>query len=309
MRRIFVFTFIFLPILIMAQPLVRYNLYPFNPNFSNPAATGLTDCTILTATDMHQWIGIEDTPSIQSVSLQKGIYITRTKKHGLGTNLIHDANGPSSFIGGEFIYSFQFKVGRIHPSWLSLSLSGSAEQRRLSESGFSPIYDPLVSGGTETEFVYNASSGVFLYNDTYFAGFAVYNLLPANSLLGQGYGSDSFFMSVQGGYLIHNNRLPFKIQSSFQGFKGNNIIQVDWSNKLIFDNNFWGGIILRKYLGQFELAGQNAIVFIGYDWKRWSFTYNYNIDINGTQFHHYGTHQLSVSYKICPDKYSCPAYK
>jgi hypothetical protein len=77
---------------------------------------------------------------------------------------------------------------------------------------------------------------------------------------------------------------------------------------MLFENQLWAGITLRKYAGKFETAGQNALFFIGYNWKSWSFCYNYNCDINGTQFHHYGTHQLSLGYRICNEPVSCPAY-
>ena len=95
-----------------AQPLARYNLYPFNPDFANPAATGLTDCLLFNVTDMHQWIGIDDAPNTQSFSIQKGTGFLKNKKYGLGMNLIRDINGPSKSLGGEFLYSFHMLIGR-----------------------------------------------------------------------------------------------------------------------------------------------------------------------------------------------------
>ena len=308
MRGLVLFAMLFLMHVLNAQPLARYNLYPFNPNFANPAATGLTTCLVMNATDMHQWVGIKDAPNIQSFSIQKGKQFSKTKKQGLGANLIRDINGPSKSLDGELLYSFHVLIGRQRTTWLSLGLSGNIEQRKLDESGFSPVFDPGVTGGVVQELAWNASSGVFLYNDKYFAGFAVYNLLPVNNTLGMGYGSDRYYLSVQGGYLFAGRRIPAKIQTSFQGNMGTGVYQFDLINRILFDNQVWTGLTLRKYAGKFESAGQNAIVFIGYDWNRWSFCYNYSFDINGTQFHHFGTHQISLGYRICPDDFSCPAY-
>jgi len=168
-----------------AQPLARYNLYPFNPDFANPAATGLTDCLLFNVTDMHQWIGIDDAPNTQSFSIQKGTGFLKNKKYGLGVNLIRDSNGPSKSLGGEFLYSYHMLIGRDRKNWLSFGLSGNIEQRRLDESGFSPIFDPGVTGGIVQEMAYNASAGIYLYNESYFAGVAVYNLLPENNTLAQ----------------------------------------------------------------------------------------------------------------------------
>jgi type IX secretion system PorP/SprF family membrane protein len=292
-----------------AQPLARYNLYLSNQNFANPAATGLTNCLVLNGTDMHQWIGIDDAPNIQSFSIQKGNQRSVSKKHGLGANLIRDMNGPSKSMGGELLYSFHVLLGQNQETWLSFGLSGNIERRRLDESGFSPIYDPLVTGGVVEELAYNASGGAYLYNNRYFAGFAMYNLLPVNASLGLGYGGDRYYISFQGGYLFNFRRSPFKIKSFFQGGLGKDIYQFDLTNLLRFESHIWTGLTLRKYAGKFESSGQNVIVFIGYDWNSWSFSYNYNFDINRTQFHHFGTHQISLSYQICRDKYNCPAYK
>jgi hypothetical protein len=54
---------------IIAQPLARHNLYPFNPDFANPAATGMNGCLEFTATDMHQWVGIAEAPNVQSFNV------------------------------------------------------------------------------------------------------------------------------------------------------------------------------------------------------------------------------------------------
>jgi type IX secretion system PorP/SprF family membrane protein len=199
-------------------------------------------------------------------------------------------------------------IGRARRHWLSFGLSGNIEQRRLDESGFTPAFDPRVTGGMVKEMTYNASAGLYLYNEKYFAGMALYNLLPESNSIGTGYGTDRYYVSLQGGYLFDNRSLPARIQTSFQGSIGKDVYQIDLSGKMLFDNLLWAGITLRKYAGKFEAAGQNALLFIGYEWNKWSFCYNYNCDINGTQFHHYGTHQLSLGYRICPNPVSCPAY-
>jgi len=300
---------LFLAQLLHAQSLTRNNLYPYNPGFANPAATGLTNCLELSATDMHQWIGIPGAPSVQSLSIQKGRQFSKTKKHGLGINLVRDINGPTKDLNGEAVYSFHILMGRNRLTWLSFGLSGSIGQLKLDEKGFSPIYDPRINGGVESELVYNASTGIYLYNKKYFAGIALYNLLPVNSSLGRGYGREQFYLSFQGGYLFDSRRLPVKIQTSVQGCRGTDIMQFDLNNKIVFENNLWTGLTLRKYLGSFETASQDAIIYIGYNWTNLNFSYSYTFDINGTQFHHFGTHQFALGYRICPDKYSCPTYK
>ncbi len=294
---------------LQAQPLARHNLYPFNPDFANPAATGLTDCLVFNATDMHQWVGIRDAPNIQSFSVQNGSPVFRTRRQGIGLNLIRDVNGPSKSTGGEILYSFQVMIGQSQSTWLSFGLSVNCEQNRLDESGFSPVFDPHVSGGMEQEIAYNASSGVYLFHERYFAGVAVYNLLPVSTSLGRGYGGDPYYVSFQGGYLFTGLEIPASFQTCFQGSLGKGIYQFDLAGRLGFDNHVWTGLTLRKYAGEFSTSGQNVLVFFGYEWNKWNFAYCYNFDINGTQFHHYGTHQFSLGYRICRNIKSCPVYE
>lgn len=294
--------------LVSAQSLVRYNLYPFSADFANPAATGTGGCLEIAGTDMHQWIGIKNAPNIQSLSVQKGGKFLKNKKYGIGLNLVRDINGPTKYFEGELLYSFHFAVDRTHKTWLSLGLSGNIGQYQLHESEFSPVYDPLVTGGVDREMTFNASGGIFLYNDNYFAGIALYNLLPTSTSFDLAYGNDRYYLSFQGGRLFENHRWPFRWQSSIQGNIANRTYQIDLSNRLLFDNNLWAGITLRKYMGAFETSGQNVLLFIGYSWYHWNFSYNYNFDINGTAFHHFGTHQISLGYRLCPNEFLCPAY-
>jgi type IX secretion system PorP/SprF family membrane protein len=309
MRGFLLMVLLFLMQALHGQALARYNLYPYTSDFANPAATGLTDCLVLNATDMHQWVGIKDAPNIQSFSVQIGIPALKTKRQGLGLNLVRDVNGPSKSTGGELLYSFQVLVGRNRSTWLSLGLSGNFEQRRLDESGFSQVFDPRITGGFVQEPAFNASSGIYLYTGKYYAGMAVYNLLPVNNTLGTGYGGDRYSLSVQGGYLFAGLPFPARIQSSIQGSLGKEASQFDLNNRILFDNQLWTGITLRKYTGRFMSAGQNVLVFIGYNWNKWSFCYNYNFDLNGTRFHHFGTHQLSLAYSVCHNHDTCPAYR
>lgn len=309
MRYLIFFLTIITALSLQAQPLAQHNLYPFNPNFANPAATGVTNCLEIVATDMHQWVGISDAPGIQSFSIQKGIESSAFKKHGLGVNLVRDVNGPSKSFGGEVMYAFHAMINKNKSTWLSLGLSLNLEQRRLDERDFTPVYDPEIGGNIEQELAYNASSGIYVYNDRFFAGIALYNLLPVNNSLSMGYGGDRFYTSIQAGYHITPAKKNYRMQASVQGSVASSTTQIDLNYRLIFTSGLWSGITLRKYLNDYEASGQNIILFVGYDWNRWRIAYDYNFDINKTQFHHYGSHQFCLGYRICRDSNSCPAYR
>ena len=118
MRGLVLCMLLFLMHILNAQPLVRYNLYPFNPNFANPAATGITNCLDY---ECHRYApvgsALQDAPNVQSFSVQKGISFSKTKKNGLGTNLIRDSQRPFKKPGRRASLFFSC-VDRPKPAYL-----------------------------------------------------------------------------------------------------------------------------------------------------------------------------------------------
>ncbi len=304
-----IISFIIASCSISAQQLAKHNLYHANPNYINPAATGTRECRIFNITDKHQWIGIKGAPSIQVISVQSPRQVHKSKKHGTGLNITRDVNGAIQNLNAEFLYSFHIKFGRFNENFLSMGLSGNIGQHALTQNDFTEnIFDPIVTGGIEQEISYNASSGLYIYSDSYFTGIAVYNLLPVNSILYQNYGNERFFITGILGKTIKPRNNQFQLKSSVYAAKGNNFMQFDLNNHFILNNNFWTGLTLRKYIGEFYNAGQNALIFLGYGKDDWNVTYVYDLGINSLQKRHFGSHQITIGYKICRDKYACPTY-
>ncbi len=306
------FTIIIISLLSMgtfAQRMAQQNMYIYNPSLINPAAPGMNECAIFDIYGLRQWTGIEHAPSIEGFGVQKGIRFSRGKKHGLGLNFVRDANGPSMSLGGEFMYSFHFKMGRSGKNWLGLGLSGMLFQNRIDESGFSPIFDPIVTGEVVHEVFYNASAGAVFYSEDYFAGVAVYNLLPMSTELSLGYGYDQYFTTLWGGFTRKKRNSIVTWRPTLYGAIGENIVQTDLTNTFQFKNNFFVGVTLRKFWLWGESPGQGALFLAGYEWNRWTFQYTYDMGINGMFLHQYGSHMAALRYKICRDKYDCPTYK
>lgn len=306
------FTLIFFCLLAFssfAQRMAQQNLYIFNTTLINPAITGMSECTIFDLYGLRQWSGIEHAPSIEGFGIQKGVRFARSKKHGLGLDFVRDVNGPSGSLGGELMYSFHFKLGRSGKNWLGLGLSGMLFQNRIDESGFSPIYDPLITGAVQQELFYNASAGGVFYSENFFAGVAVYNLLPANTAISTGYGYDRYFTTLCGGFNHKKRNSIVAWKPTVYAGIGEDIVQTDLTNKVQFKNNFMLGVTIRKYWLYGQSPGQNALFLAGYEWNRWIFEYVYDLGINGMFMHQYGSHMVGLHYKICRDKYDCPTYK
>ena len=296
------------PLWLASQQVAVYNLYTYNTNFINPAATGLSNCKTFTLTDRHQWLGIKGAPAVQTFSAQLPKQFHKHKKHGLGLNIVHDVNGATQNLGGEFLYAFHFAVGRRNTT-LSLGLSGKFGQYTFDERDFTElIADPVVTRSREMELYYNASSGIFLYAERLFCGIAIYNLLPVSTNYYKEYGNESYFATGIVGYTFNPFRNDIELKSAVYGAMGNSMFQVDLNNIIEFDNNLKTGLIFRKYIGEFVHSSQNLLVLLGYELNSWCLNYTYDIGISSLQANHYGSHQISLTYRICADKYDCPTY-
>ncbi len=310
--------FTILSILIFAlfangQQMALHNLYHTNRTLINPAAVGYTDCKVFNFTDKYQWTGIPDAPSIQSISAQFGKQFHKHKKRGVGFNVVRDKNGAEQNIGLEFAYAYHIVFGHKIKHNLSFGLALKAGQYSLDQKGMNivQVNDPLLRGEyLNLEWYYNASSGVYFYNENYFAGVAVYNLIPRQTSLYSEYGNNTFFTTVLAGYHFRPKNDKFLLKSSVYSALGSDVIQVDLNNHFYFDNSFWAGVTLRKYLGDFAMSGQNVLFFFGYElMENWDIAYAFDLGINRLQPNHFGSHQISIGYKLCRQKYACPTYK
>ena len=308
-RFLLLFLIVFPWLVSYSQQVAQYNLYHFNLDLINPGATGYLPCKQFNITDRHQWTGIEGAPSIQSLSIQLPRQYHKYRKYALGLNLVRDVNGATQNLGGELLYAFHITMGNIVPKHLGFGLAGKFGQYSFDEREFTDgIYDPIIGRSINTEWYFNVSAGVFFYSEKYYAGIAVYNLVPRNTNYYRDYGNEPYFLTCTGGYHFNSPRKNFRLTTSLYFAGGTNFYQADINNFFYLENGLWTGITFRKYIGDFYRAGQNTLLFLGYITGSWNFAYTYDLGINGLQRNHFGSHQLSVSYTLCRKKYACPAY-
>lgn len=295
---------------LLSQQMAEYNLYHYNLSLVNPASTGYLSCKQFNVTDKHQWLGIEGAPSIQSFGAQLPKAIDRYRSYAVGLNLVHDANGATQNIGGEFQYAYHITLRWLNPAHLGFGLSGKFGQYSFDESDFNQYqYDPIITYGKQVEWYYNFAAGIFLYSKKYYAGIGVYNLFPKETYLYSSYGNDNYFTTLIAGYTFQNIRkYSFTYSPSIYAAYSSSFYQIDFTNKVAFNNGLWSGLCFRKYMGDFYSPGQNLLVLLGYKYSKFDIGYTFDLGINNLQKQHYGSHQLSLTYTICREKYSCPEF-
>ncbi|MGH1339592.1 MAG: PorP/SprF family type IX secretion system membrane protein [Aureispira sp.] len=169
---------------IQAQQMPLLSEFLHSPALINPAMIGWEDLTAITAAYRHQWTGLENNPITFALNFR---HFDEDRNMAFGGGLTHDQTGPTSFTGLNVQYAYHLKFNSERRKAdkrhrLSIGLSLSANQYRLdgSKLRYNDIDDPLIVTSQTTTILPDAGVGVFYYNDLYYFGISVPQLIAMN---------------------------------------------------------------------------------------------------------------------------------
>lgn len=93
----------------VAQQDPQFNQYFFNPLGINPAYAGSRGTLSAVAIHRTQWVGFKGAPSTESFAIHSP---TRSKKMGLGLQILNDRIGPKNTTVISGIYAYKIRLGR-----------------------------------------------------------------------------------------------------------------------------------------------------------------------------------------------------
>lgn len=167
-----------------AQQLPLLNEYLHYPALLNPAMVGWEDLTAVTATYRHQWTGMPNRPMTFGLNFR---HFDDAHNMAFGGGLTHDQTGPTSFTGLHLQYAYHLKFksekpGNFRRHRLAIGLSLSANQYRLdgTQLRYNDADDPLIVDNTVTRILPDAGMGIFYYNDLYYVGLSLPQLISRN---------------------------------------------------------------------------------------------------------------------------------
>ena len=96
------------PIHANGQQLPQLTQYMMNNYAINPAVAGMQDYYQIRTTIRNQWVGIEDAPTTNILS----VYGKRGNNVGLGGIVFNDQVGPTSRIGANMSYAYHFNLSK-----------------------------------------------------------------------------------------------------------------------------------------------------------------------------------------------------
>ncbi len=178
-KTFFISLFILISGSIFAQELPFSQQYLFNLSLINPSIASRDNYLAIRFTDRHQWLGITDAPTQQSISVNNKF----TGKMGGGVNFYNEIYGPIRNSGLQLSYFYDIKLGADRVgSKLSLGVCVAGFQKVLDETDLETLEpDNIITNTRESAFYPNAGLGAFYYNKFLSAGFSIANLIPSQA--------------------------------------------------------------------------------------------------------------------------------
>ena len=306
--------FFSIPILVKSQEtLPIYSDYlSDNVYLVHPAAAGIGNCGKIRLTARSQWAGIEDAPSLQTLSAHTRI----GEKMGVGLILFNDKNGYHSQQGVQGTYAYHLNFGRIEEvNQLSFGLSLMVVNNSVDESSF-VIPDPVISQIVQSENYFNADFGAAYHKGGFFSYFTAKNImLTARNLYNDRYESLNLrrYLVTVGYYYGKGKSLQLEPSVMAQTIERTGEKFVDLNLKIykeVANAQLWAAFSYRKGFDNADTEELNYLTpIVGVNYKNFMVSYTYTKQTGEFLFEDAGYHQITLGLNFgCrePRKVGCP---
>lgn len=299
------------------------NLYLLHPSMA-----GASQTTKLRGTARSQWAGVENAPSLQTVSMNGRV----GEKVGVGGILFNDSNGFFSQQGAYATFAYHLLLGRnyVDLNQLSFGISAGVIQSSLDETNFDLLdFDPAISGSVQSFSYFNVDFGMSYNFLDFSANFTVKNAIPTKRdfIFRQEFEPTNqrrYLVSMA--YAITPNFTDWSFEPSvmFQATERTQEAFIDVNAKAYYKMDWgrlWGGLSYRRSLdgAEFTLNSETVDVqklqyvtpFVGGMYDRFIFGYTYSYQSNSVVLTNGGFHQITLGLNLGENKdpydCNCPA--
>ncbi len=270
----------------------------------HPSAAGIGNCGKLRITARQQLLGVEDAPSLQTLSFHTRI----NDKMALGGILFNDKNGFHSQKGIIGSYAYHLNFGRDDAlEQLSFGLSFMYVQNTVDQRSFtSTIIDPVISRIVESSNYYNADASVAYHFLDVYGYLTVKNLLlSARDLESSNFESLNLrrYILTFGYYFGRGKSFQFEPSVMGQIIERTGELFVDFNMKTykMIQSNFqlWAVLSYRQSFegNAFESLKQLTPI-LGMNFNRFMFSYTYTYQLGEIVLDNGGSHQITVGVNI-----------
>lgn len=290
-----------------------YSQFHGTPTLLNPAFTGNTLGPFIALQYRNQWPGLD---AYKTYSLAYDQFFP-TVNSGFGVSMMSDQEGGGIYKTNRFSGLYGYRVELDNQMFIKLGVTATFIQRTLDWNRLifydqlHPVTGPVDGSGNPnpsgelppddlTKSVFDFSSGLLVYNSTWYGGLALHHLTSPNI-----------------GFIATNNNLQAGLPLRWSIHGGYNFYLADHDDKtpmfispnVLFEirqgqsSQINGGMYIRlnKIVGgaNYRFSGSNSdavIAMVGFQQDLFRIAYSYDYTINGlTNGKTGGAHELNVT--------------
>jgi len=288
---VIIFLFVFSVIVVKSQQAVMFSQYFTNSVIYNPAISGSTDYNAFTMQTRQQWLGFEGAPLSANISYHGAL----NNRSAMGGYLEHDRTYPSNQTNLALNYAYHVPLNA-NGANISLGIGAKAMYYYLDfEPGeLPPGSDPAYSDKSYEKFLGDANSGVYLYNDNFYVGYSVINMLQSsfNNESGSGFSRNIEERIYYGlaGYKIRIDRDWYVEPSILIRNRDNGNAEYNFSTRVFYMDQIWSGLSVRS---------NSSLAFsIGTNSDKIQFAYSFDHYFGEISNYQFGTHEITMSIRI-----------
>lgn len=291
----------------------------------HPSMAGVANCAKVRLTARQQWFGVDDAPSLQTLSAHSRI---GDGPSAIGGIVYNDENGFHSNTGAYITYAHHLLLSRneVDLNMISFGLSAGFIQYKLDETSFLAPgdFDQLIAGIEQSATNFNIDVGMSYHFLDFYAHFTAKNILNNDGINfnEQGFSFNNLrTYLLSAGYVFQKYGSDWSFEPSLMYMyrDATQESSIDVNAKVYREVDFgkvWGGLSYRRSLDGAQFLEGNTVSsqklqyftpFIGVDYEQFTFAYTYSYQANTINFNTGGFHQITLGYKFnCRrEKYEC----
>lgn len=285
----------------LAQQDAGFSMYFFNPVYVNPGYAGSRETLSGSLVNRSQWTGMSGAPGSQSLSVHSAIPNSNV---GLGFQFYNDNTGPMKNTGFNLTYAYHLPVGI--KSKLAFGLTGMMNNVRieLDDINVEDENDPAFDGDTYSNWVFDASTGLYFYLPRFYFGLSVNHLVQAK--FGLDNAPDPNFAKFYRQYYLTSG-IVFHLNETFD-FRPSLLMKyvqsaplvTEITGSLLISQKIFVGVGFRTNK-RVNLAGSDNMLIgiLEFDIARFlrlGYSYDYYLNRNGK--YNNGTHEIMLGWDI-----------
>jgi type IX secretion system PorP/SprF family membrane protein len=264
--------------------------YVYNSMSINPAFAGCDDALSATVLYRKQWVGFEDAPKNQMLSVH-----TPVLKDRVGLGLLMEKNSIGIFnetnLMGNYAYRMPLRNGKLA---MGLGFGLSFRSDAWNELEASDLSDEQLSSNQTSAAMPAFSLGIYYYSKKYFFGFSLPMFLSYefdekknNYQINNSFSGYNYFFT--GGYELNLSQDVKILPSVLIKYHPKNVLQIDYNTQVSLRDKMWLGLGYRNKnilvgMVQFQLNYQLKM------------GYYYDFNLGNISKYLSGSHEIILNY-------------